>query len=114
MADLRGDQRTGQRAVDVPHDDDPRGPVLHQHRLEPFHDPRGLDRMRRRPDLEQHVRRRRIEIREQLRRHVEVVMLSGVDEQPREASSLELVKDRHDLHEIRACAGDHDDRTLRG
>jgi hypothetical protein len=40
-------------------------------------------------------------------------MLPGVHEEARQVSPVEFVEQRHDLHEIRPCTGNHDNRPRR-
>ena len=109
-AELAAHHGAGGGRVDVADHDDPVGPVAQRDLLIGDHHSAGLLGMAAGTDSEMMVRLRKSEVREEGVRHVDVVMLAGVDEHRLEARRLdEGMPERRHLHEIRARRGDQVD-----
>jgi hypothetical protein len=107
---LRGDERAGDRRVDVADDDDRVRRGLDEHRLEAPHDLGRLLRVRAGADLEVHVGARDRELVEEDLREALVPVLAGVDEARGDAGPrAQRLEERGDLNEVRPRAGDAED-----
>jgi hypothetical protein len=82
-----------------------------ENRLEPNHDLRGLYRVGRRPHFEIDVRFGNPKLAKERIAHRFVVVLAGVDEGNADADRPKAIHHRRDLHEVRPCAHDRDNRA---
>ena len=107
-AEFCGDERAGERRVDVADDDHPIRAFAHENGLEGEHDASRLLGMAAGADLEVEVGTRQAEIAKESVRHRLVVVLPGVDEHLRDfvRALPDLVDERRDLHEVRPRADD--------
>ncbi len=105
--ELGGDQRRGERRVDVADDDDEVRPLLGEDRLEAEHHRRGLRRVAAAADAEIPIRLRQRQLVEEDLRQGVVVVLAGVDEPLGEAAALrQRGHHRRRLDEVRAGPDD--------
>src|SRR5581483_10948529 len=104
--ELRGDQRRRERGVHVAVDDGPIRAVLKQDGLEALHDARGLDRVRRRADVEIDLGRSQTQISKEGRRRRVVVVLACVHNDLVDAHGSRLARQRSEFREVRPRADD--------
>src|SRR5437773_383272 len=113
--ELRCCKCRGKRRVDVAGDDDKRWSLIEQNSLDADERLRSLLAMRPGSDTKKDVRRRKVELVDEYRRHLGVVVLARVDEQQPKIG-LQLGKHTIDgrcLHEIWSSADDEADWTRR-
>jgi hypothetical protein len=103
---LRGDERAGERRVDVSDDDHDGRVEAVQLGLESSHDPRGLFGMAPRADAQVGVGLRQAELGEEDVGKLRVVVLAGVHQRVREAGARCRLDHRRGLHEVRPRARD--------
>jgi hypothetical protein len=109
-AELGGDHRAGGGRIDVADHHQPVRPVGQRHLLVGDHYAAGLLGMASGADAEMVIGLGQAQIGEYRVRHVDVVMLAGVDQHGLEiGSGGQRVPKRRDLHEVRARGGDQVD-----
>jgi hypothetical protein len=105
--ELGGDQRRGERRIDVTDDDDEVRPLVGEDRLEAEHHRRGLGRVAAAADAEIPIGLRQAQLVEEDPRQGVVVVLAGVDEPLRDAAPVrQRGHHRRRLDEVRASPDD--------
>ena len=101
----------GKRRVHIARDDEKIDRIFHQHRFNGHEGTSGLLGVRARPDPEKEIRFRKPELVEEDRRHLLVVVLSGMDQLDGEriVGRLEGTLNGRDLHEVRPRSDDESD-----
>jgi hypothetical protein len=99
----------------VEYDDDEVGRhLLVEEAVERLHDPRGLNRVRRRPDAQVELRSGHPEIAKERSRHLVVVVLPRVHDEGLEAlAASQRQSQRRNLDEVRPRAGDQENPHAR-